>query len=191
MNKSFDDMLFDWMLAGYVFEASAEFSIPANGESINIFTSGDRPVILFSRVLSRDGVGVDAYIYRDPVFTGGIPVTWENDGYQNSNDINPKSGLVEITQLPVLTTPGNYGTLTRSPIRIFANTSNQGKGDYIDVIESPQLLLPNKSICLRLKNRETSSVQKIASHLRWVEPRTMPDLSIIDGVFKGYTGRVI
>ena len=175
------ELLDIWERQGYVFEASTVTSIAAGASNKTIFVAGSRPVILFDRQLSYDGVGVNAAIFRSPTYTGGTLVTEIN----NANDIIAQANTANIYSGATVTADGIQ---TRSVRYIFGTTSNQGAGDALRAIQSPQLLLPGAVLNLVLTNRDTNAAQNIASHLRWAEPPTIPGLVIQNGQFVSYNG---
>lgn len=168
---------------GFGFEASGEFEIPTSGVNYTILSTGSKSVILHSRIASYDGVGFNAFIYRDPVFSGGVEAE-----VNQPNDVSPNENTAVII---TGATVSSIGTQTRMPIRVFGNTSNQGMGDSLELIGSPQIILPNKSILLVFENRDSNAAQNIASHLRWVEAEgSFGGFIIQNGQFAGWNGIV-
>ena len=170
-----------WERAGYVFESSSE-SLVGGGDNYDlIFTTGSRPVVLFGESVSYNGEGFNILIYRDPVYTGGTPVVEIN----NPNDVNPANNTCGIIGGATIS---NAGTLTRAPKYVFGNPTNQGQGGTLEVVQSPQIILPNKELLIRIVNRDSAN-QDIASHLRWAEPPYIQDYTINDaGEFVSYKG---
>lgn len=190
--KSNAELIDIWERAGYVYEISVEYTLLASGKSLNVFVAGSRPCMLFSRQVSYNGVGINAFIYRNPTYTGGTPLTWGNEGYENPNDIIAHAGLSTIISDPTIAVePDDYGTLTRSPRYVFGNESVQGRGAPIQLIESPQLVLPGQEILLILENRDINNAQDLSSHFRWAEPPSIPGLVIQNGVYKAYNGATL
>lgn len=168
-------------MQGKVFEASRELSIAASAHAKSILVSGYTPIILFSREIGFDGVGVNAFVYRDPVYTGGTPETT----IRNPNDINPqnvKSSLI------VGATITDDGVETRMPRYLFASTSNQSAGVPIQTIATPQLVMPGKSLMFDLVNRDTNATQQVTAAISWAEPDNIPGLVIENGQFVSYNG---
>lgn len=146
---------------GVQYEASKNFGSVAGSTSIDtIFTTGSLPVALKGRVVSFTGDGVSAFIFKAPSFTGG-----STEAFQNATDINPVAGGITITTGVTLT---DDGTLLFAPIHAFGNSSNQGKGGILTLLEPEQILAPNTDYLLRLTSLDASA-QNIASHLRWYE----------------------
>lgn len=168
-------------LQGKVFEASRDISIPASGSAESILVSGSSPIILFSREIGFDGVGINAFVYRDPVYTGGTPETT----IRNPNDINPQP--VKSTLLVGSTITDN-GVETRMTRYLFASTSNQSSGMPVQTIATPQLVLPNKPLMFDLVNRDTNSSQQVTAAISWAEPDNIPGLVIENGLFVRYNG---
>lgn len=168
---------------GCAFEASREVSIPANGTVTSIFKTGNKPVVLFARDIGYDGVGVNAFAYRDPDLSsnGSLETTT-----RNPSDINPQPATVEIYVNPSVV---SLGIETRSPKYLFASTSNQAAGQASKTIESAQFILPNKLIVLTITNRGTNAAQKVFAELRWAELDRIPGIVLnSDGTFNRYNG---
>lgn len=181
-NMSLIDIIELSVRQGQAFEASREISIPSNASALTLFITGDNPVILYSRNIGYNGVGVNAFAYRDPVITSmGVLETTT----RNSNDINPKTAGVEIYAAP---TVSSKGVETRAPKYLFASESNQAAGQLSTTIETPQLILPSTTILLELQNRDTNSAQTITAELLWCEPDRIQGLVIKDGAFFAYNG---
>lgn len=168
---------------GCVFEASREVSIPAGGTVTSVFKTGNKPAILFARDIGYDGVGVNAFAYRDPNLSSNGSI---EETTRNPSDINPQPATVEIYTSPTVV---SIGAETRSPKYLFSNTSNQGSGQPAKTIESPQFILPNKLIVLTITNRDTNAAQNIFAELRWAEPTRIPGIVLnSDGTFNRYNG---
>lgn len=171
---------------GYGYEASVlDVSIPAGDTLKTIFITGSRPVIFYSRRISYDSEGINAYIYRDPVYTGGT----ESIDVNNANDIVfHDEGSVFLSSANVT----DDGVLTRSPVPVHGNTSNQGKGNVLQSIDTPQLMLPNRTFNFVIENRDSQSAQLIGSLVQWVEPVNIPDLELDEsGNFVAYRGPIL
>lgn len=170
---------------GLAFESSADFSgvneIAANETSKIVFVTGSKPVIFYSRRLSFSGVGVNAFIYRDPVYTGGTVSIDIN----NANDVNPATPLSSFISGATVT---DDGVLSRAPVYVYGNESIQGKGAVLEVIDDPQLMLPNSTYLFVLKNRDVNNPQDIASIVQWVEVDRISGLIIQNGNFVSYNG---
>lgn len=158
---------------GYV-EANAKLGVQHEGSTLlsgvaggasndTIFLTGSLPVVLKGRRVSYTGGGVSAFIYENPVYSGGGAVP-----YENANAINPVAGLVQII---VGSTVSDDGSLIFAPVHSLGNQSNQGKGAIVSTIESEHILAPNTPYLLRLTNLDSGS-QDIASHLTWYEGDT-------------------
>lgn len=168
-------------LQGKVFEASRELSIPSAAHAKSLLVAGTSPVILFSREIGFDGVGVNAFVYRDPVYTGGTPET----SIRNPNDINPqpvKSSLL------VGATITDDGTESRMARYLFSSTSNQSAGVLVQTIATPQIVLPGATLMFDIVNRDTNSAQIATAAISWAEPDNIPGLVIENGVFVSYNG---
>ena len=179
--QALSELLDIWERQGYVFEASAQFTLAGGASNKTIFVAGARPVILFDRQLSYDGEGVNAAIFRAPTYTGGTLVTEIN----NANDIIAQTNTGNLYTGATVTVDGIQ---TRSIKYVFGNATNTGRGDALSVISSPQLILPGAVLNLVLTNRDTNTTQVVASHLRWAEPPTIPGLVIQNGQFVSYNG---
>lgn len=188
-HKSLEEIIDICKRQGFAFEASVDFSGAqeiAGGESSKvIFITGSKPVIFYSRRLSFSGVGVDAYIYRDPIYSGGSVSIDIN----NANDINPQTELSSFISGATVT---DDGILTRAPVFIYGNESNQGKGAVLEVIDEPQLMLPNSTYVFVLENRDANAAQDVASIVQWAEPDKIPGLVLDEnGEFVTYTGELL
>ena len=145
---------------GVQHEGSTLLTVTGGGSNDTIFLTGSLPVSLKGRKITYSGLGVSAFIYKDPTYTGGTQVE-----YQNSNSINPVTGL---SQIVVGATVTNEGDLSFAPVHSLGNTSNQGKGAVVSAIESEHILAPNTAYLLRLTNLDPQQ-QQVASHLSWYE----------------------
>lgn len=168
---------------GQVFEASREVNLSAGAIAYSLFRTGNKPVILFARDIGYNGVGVDAFAYRDPVLTSDGTL---DDTIRNPSDISPQSPQCEIYVTPTFSYPGSE---TRSPKYLFASESNQAAGQASKTIESAQYILPNKDILLVIENRDSNNSQTISAELRWAEPDRIPGLIIQNGQFVAYNGQ--
>lgn len=170
---------------GLAFEASLETSVAANGLLKTVFVTSDKPVIFYSRKVSYDGEGLNGYVYRDPVFTGGT----ETIEITNPNDINPQAN--ESIFLSGATV-SNDGVLSRARVPVFANTSVQGKGESLEIIDDPQIIPPNSNTLFVIENRDINNPQTIASIVQWVEPTRIPGIILnSDGTFNRYNGKLL
>lgn len=167
---------------GFAFESSVDLTIGA-GESLKtVFKVGSKPVILYSRRLCYSGEGINAYVYRDPTYTGGV----ESVAINNPNDINPIANESVFLSDADIT---NDGTLSRAPVYAFSNISQQGQGALLESIEDPQKIPPNAEILFVLENRDAQS-QQLSSIIQWVEADRIPGLVLNDdGTFNRYNGK--
>lgn len=176
-------------LQGAAFEASVDLSgvsaIPA-GESVKtVFVTGSKPVIFYSRKLSYSGDGVNAYLYRDPSYTGGT----EAIDINNPNDINPQANESIFLSGATVT---DDGIASRAPVYVYGNTSVQGRGEVLEVIDSPQLMAPNSTFLFVLENRDTTNPQDVSSVVEFVEPDRIPGIVLnSDGTFNRYNGKLL
>lgn len=145
---------------GVQHEGSTLLAVTGGGSNDTIFLTGSLPVSLKGRKIAYSGLGVSAFIYKDPAYTGGTSI-----GYQNANSINPVTGL---SQIIVGATVTNDGDLSFAPVHSLGNASNQGKGAVVSAIESEHILAPNTAYLLRLTNLDPQQ-QQVASHLSWYE----------------------
>lgn len=170
---------------GFAFEASAEITLSNGGVSEVVFTTGSKPVILYSRQVSYEADGINFDVYRDPEFTGGSTSTVE---ILNSNDINPGTSECYFTTGATIT---DQGTKSRATVYSFGNDSNSGNGDALQVIGTPQILAPYSDILLIAENRDTQS-NDFASIVRWVEVDRIPGLVLdSNGDFVRYNGKTL
>lgn len=176
-----DDIVEICRMQGKVFEASRELELSASQSAKSLLVSGDTPIILFSREIGFDGVGVNVYVNRDPIYTGGTPETT----IRNPNDINPQQVRSELIVGSTIT---DDGVETRMARYLFASTSNQASGAMVQTIATPQLVLPNRAIMFDIVNRSTNSSQKVTAAISWAEPDNIPGLTIKDGQFVSYDG---
>jgi len=146
---------------GSQFEGSADFGTVATATELKtVFLTGALPVSLKGRTVSFTGEGVQAEVYKAPVYSGGSPAA-----YQNATDISPNTG---ISQIIVGATITNDGSLLFAPIYAFGNASNQGKGGVLTLVEPEHILAPNTAYMLKITSLDSGN-QKIASHLSWYE----------------------
>ena len=132
------------------------------GSAINntIFLTGSLPVILKSREVGYDGVGISTYIFESPTYTGGTSVP-----YQNPNAITQVAGLSQILITPTIISDG---VLAFAPSHLIGSASNQGKGSPSTNVGQEKILKPNTAYLLRLENLD-SSTSKVTSTLSWFE----------------------
>jgi hypothetical protein len=170
---------------GFAFEASAEITLAGGDVSEVVFTTGSKPVILYSRQVSYEADGINFDVYRDPDFSGGSTTDIE---VLNSNDINPGSPECYFTTGATIT---DQGVKSRATIYSFGNDSNSGNGGALQVIGTPQILAPNSSILLIAENRDTQQ-NDFASIVRWVEVDRIPGLVVdSNGNFIRYNGKTL
>lgn len=146
---------------GHTHEISVDVTLAAGATLNHAFRTGPNPVVVKSRTLCFDGVGINAFIYRDSTLTVSGPI----ESY-NVNDLNPFEPASVFYSSPTIT---NVGEMTRAPRYIFGPASNQSAGAVFQAIESPQLLKPNTDHVFRLVNRDTNNAQKVSSLIEWYE----------------------
>lgn len=134
--------------------------IAGGAKNDTIFLTGDLPVILKGRIISFSGIGVAAYIFESPSYTGGVPTN-----YQNASSINPVAGMAEILVGATVLTDGNT---IFAPSYLIGNSSNNGRGSTGSIAGGERILKPNTAYLLRLASLDTGS-QNIASFLSWYE----------------------
>ena len=166
---------------GVLFELSVDFTLTAGAFLKSVFKTGSKPVVFISRKVSFNGDGVNAFVYKNPTYTGGAKV----DTY-NPNDINKKIETAEFLSGATVT---DDGLQSRANKYVFGSDANQGKGGILQLIDlnEPQLILPNSELLFVIENRDAAN-QKIASHVKWIEPDNIPGLIIQDGEFVDYDG---
>lgn len=145
---------------GVQHEGSTLLTIPGLGANNTIFKTGSLPVALKGRIINFSGIGVVGEIYKNPTYTGGGTVT-----YQNASDINPVAGE---SQIIVGATVTATGVLAFAPTPAFGNSSNQGKGGLLPSLGDEKLLKPNTTYLLRLVSLDPQS-QQVSSFLTWYE----------------------
>lgn len=180
---SMDEVIDICKRQGLAFESSVDVSIPSGGSLKTVFVTGSKPVVIHSRRVSYDSDGLNAFIYREPVYTGGS-VTIE---VNNPNDINPQPSQCSFISGATVT---NDGIQSRAPVYVYGNTSKQGKGESLELIEDPQIVPPNSEVLFVLGSRDSTGAQQVASIVEWIEPDRIPGIVLDDnGDFVRYSGR--
>lgn len=197
---SYDQLIDIWDRAGFVYETSIDISLNQSESVESIFASGSRPVVIFSRELSFNDIGINAEVLRpDP---NGSPVGSYTGGslleYYNANDICPQPNY----QTPAGEQPQGdriYTDVTitgdwinsRAPRPIFGPESNQSSGAIAQAIGAPQVIGPNSLLQFILTNRSSSNAQNVSSYLRWASVPNIGDY-IFDatGAFTQYKGPI-
>lgn len=142
-------------------EASTYIPVVAGlAENDTIFLTGAKPVILKSRKISFTGIGVVAEIFEGPTYTGGAPAV-----YQNSNAINPVTGLTTIIVGATVTVDG---FLRFAPVPLIGSASNQSRGAVGIAAGGEEVLKPNTAYLFRITSLDPAN-QAIASFLSWYE----------------------
>lgn len=187
-----------WERAGYVYESSGEVTLTAAGDLDapdegsyleTVFIAGSRPVVVYARDISYNGVGMNLLVYRDPTYTDGT----EKIEYYNPNDINPQDNDPENGGDIIWSdaTVSVSGTITRAPRYIFGNESNQGAGQPIRAITTPQYVPPGGVLNFYALNRSTTGTQKFASTLRWASVPNIEEYIFSEsGAFVKYKGPI-
>ena len=67
----------------------------------------------------------------------------------------------------------------------------QGRGEVLEVIDDPQIIPPNSTVLFIIENRSSTSSQDVSSIVQWCEPERIPGLSIVDGSFVRYSGKLL
>ena len=167
---------------GVAFEVSVDLTLAGNGTLKTVFITGERPVIFYSRKISYNGSGINALIYRDPVYTGGTELLDIN----NPNDINGATPLSKLISGATIT---DDGILSRAPVYVFGSTTNSSEGESLQTVDDPQIIPPNSTILLVFESRDSQS-QDLAAIAQWVEPTRIPGLVLNnDGTFDRYNGK--
>lgn len=135
-------------------------SLAGLGVNNTIFLTGAKPVILKARRVSFSGLGVIAEIFESPTYTGGTA-----NVYQNSNAINPITGLTTIIVGSTVTLDG---VLKFAPVPLIGSSSQQSKGATSVVAGSEQILKPNTAYLFRITSLDPQ-IQSVASFLSWYE----------------------
>lgn len=195
-----DELVDIWERAGYVYEFSGEAQFTASQSIDTFFKAGARPVVIFSREVNYNGVGLNATVARPDVnsgnpgdYTGGTVVE-----IYNANDVNPQPNYASPTGeqeqgfvvIGGATTTGDW-VQTRAPRPIFGSESNQSAGAPSQAISSPQFLKPFDLVRLRIENRDINNPQTISSYVRVAAPPDINDY-IFDGngAFVKYKGPI-
>lgn len=151
---------------GLQHEGSTVITLAGNASNNTIFKTGSKPVALKGRIINFSGVGVVGEIYKNPTYTGGTSVS-----YQNASDINPVAGESQIIVGATITADG---ILAFAPTPAFGNSSNQGKGGLLPSLGDEKNLKPNTTYLLRLRSLDSQS-QQVSSFLTWYEgPLDLP-----------------
>jgi hypothetical protein len=149
-------------------EASVYLQSVAGGASNDtIFLTGASTVILKSRTIGFDGLGVTSSIYESPTYTGGTPIT-----YYNTSAVNPVTGLMQILGSPSVT---GDGVLKFAPSNLIGSGSNQGRGSTGSTDGGERILKANTAYLFRLTNLDPGA-QDITSFVSWFEGT--PDLPL-------------
>lgn len=169
---------------GVAFEVSVDLTLAGNGTLKTVFITGERPVIFYSRKIGYNGSGINALIYREPVYTGGT----ESLDINNPNDIN---GAIPLSKLVSGATITGDGILSRAPVYVFGSTTNSNEGESLQTVDDPQIIPPNSTILLVFESRDSQS-QDLAAIAQWVEPTRIPGIVLNDdGTFDRYNGKTL
>lgn len=147
---------------GLQFESSSGHVVLTPGATHDvIFITGAKPVIIKGRQIKFNGILLSTRVYRDPIYTGGTPVT-----PFNMNDINPEATTVQLLSGATITDPGTeFGAPT------FELGSSGIGNEQISVYNFTgveRILRPNTVYLQRTTNLDASN-QTIVGVLTWYE----------------------
>ena len=146
---------------GMQHEASRLFTLAGNSDSDSILITGNQPVSLKTRTVSYDGIGIAAYIFREPTYSGESPLILP----QNPNDINPVTSEMQLYTDAVVT---DDGTEVFAPTFLIGPGGQQSKGSTTADLGQEKILRPNTVYLLRLTNLDNSSML-VSAYISWYE----------------------
>lgn len=148
---------------GVQYEVSSyNAALAASGNVRTIFVTGAKTVSIKARLVSFDGAGIEARLYRLPVYSGGVSVP-----YFNLSDVNPVAGGVTILAGATITNPGTeFGA--RSYLIGSIEPGSQTSGTF-SVAGNERNLAANTAYMLELVSMDTAKAQRVSAYLSWYE----------------------
>lgn len=169
-----DELIEICRLQGCAYGAARSFDfVLAEEIKESLFVTNAKPAILYSRFIRYNGLGINAYSYRDPTVTdyGAPELTIRNsmDFYDFPGDHAGATVRLYANQT------ASGGTETRPFVELFGNDSNQGKGNPGQTLDDPHFIRPNEVIRHVLQSRQQNSTeQHVYVKLNWIEPDRIP-----------------
>lgn len=146
---------------GTQWEASRVVTLTAGDTAYSVIRTGALPVDLKQRSFGFDGIGVNASIYKAPIYTGGTLETVYNF------KTNVTTGLLStLIASPVVT---NNGTKCGADIFAIGPASNQSRGSVLTTYPGNRILEPNTAYLLTITNRDTNASQTISARIEFYE----------------------
>ena len=137
-------------------------ALAASGNIRTIFITGAKPVAIKARLVSFDGAGIEARVYKWPTYSGGTLAP-----YFNLSDINPVTGGVQILAGATITATGTeFGA--RSYLIGSVQPGSQSTGSF-SVAGQERSLEANAVYMLELISMDTAKAQRVAAYLSWYE----------------------
>lgn len=147
---------------GTQWEAQRRLTGMASGErALSIIMTGDKPVDLKARLFGYTGDGLEADIYKNPSYTGGVA-----NAVYNMNTI-PGAAAVREFQLLTGFTLEDDGEQIAATISLIGPQSNQSKGQPLTSFGSNRILAPNTSFLLVFTS--LSEAQDITARIEMYE----------------------
>ena len=148
---------------GVQYEVSSyNAALAASGNIRTIFITGSKPVAIKARLVSFDGAGIEARVYRLPTYTGGVLVP-----YFNLSEVNPVAGGVRILSGATVTAVGTeFGA--RSYLIGDVQSGSQRTGSFA-VAGQERNLEANAVYMLELISMDSAKAQRVATYLSWYE----------------------
>jgi hypothetical protein len=142
--------------------ASYNAALAASGNVRTIFVTGAKPVAVKARLVSFDGAGIEARVYKGATYTGGTAVP-----YFNLSDINPVVGTVQLIAGATISAVGTeFGA--RSYLIGSVSPGSQTVGAF-GVTGQERNLAPNTTYMLELVSMDAAKAQRVAAYLSWYE----------------------
>lgn len=152
---------------GTSFEFSGYFSASSGEVFSAVLTTGDLPVIFKDRTFGYSGEAIKVDFYKNPTWSGGVDAT---ANIINTNDINPATTTVTMTQGVTVT---DQGSKLAATIWLLGGDKNNSSGNAGTILPSEYVLAPNTEYLLTVESLDNSS-QNITVHNGWFEG--WPDL---------------
>lgn len=154
---------------GVQFEAAAfNPALAALAVSNTVFTTGAKPVIIKSRQIGFDGAGLTARVFKNPTYTGGVPLP-----AFNLNDVAGAASTVSILTGVDVTIPGvEFGAPT---FAIGSSLQGQAVQGTYAVAGQERILAANSTYLLQTTSTDAADAQRVATYLTWYEgPTDLP-----------------
>jgi len=134
--------------------------INSAGVYYSIIKTGSLPVDLKQRQFAYSGTGLNADIFENPVYTGGLP-----DPIYNANAVTPHVFELQILTGFTLTSEGQRFAAT---IYALGSSSQQSKGESNAIYGENYILAPNSSYLLKFWSKDAQN-QTIAARIEGFE----------------------